>query len=57
MPELDGIKATGQIVTTRGLEQVRVAQFTAERIAAQVAEDQLAVLTQREREVLASRRP
>ena len=109
MPELDGIKATGEIVRTRGLEQVRVlilttydtdayvfealqagasgfllkdagpaellhairvvaageallapritrrliAQFTAERIATQVAEDRLAVLTQREREVLA----
>ena len=109
MPELDGIKATSEIVRTRGLEQVRVlilttydadayvfealqagasgfllkdagpaellhairvvaageallapritrrliAQFTAERIATQVAEDRLAVLTQREREVLA----
>ena len=109
MPELDGIKATGQIARTRGLEQSRVlilttydtdeyvfealqagasgfllkdagpaellhairviaageallapritrrliAQFTAERVATQVAEDRLAVLTQREREVLA----
>ena len=109
MPELDGIRATGEIVRTRGLEQVRVlilttydtdayvfealqvgasgfllkdagpaellhairvvavgeallapritrrliAQFTAERIATQVAEDRLAVLTQRERQVLA----
>jgi DNA-binding NarL/FixJ family response regulator len=109
MPELDGIKATGEIVRTRGLEQVRIlilttydtdayvfealqagasgfllkdagpaellhgirvvaageallapritrrliAQFTAERNAAQVAENRLAVLTQREREVLA----
>ncbi|MDG6102992.1 response regulator transcription factor [Dactylosporangium aurantiacum] len=108
MPELDGIKATGQIARTRGLEAVRVlilttydtdayvfealeagasgfllkdagpaellhavrviaagdallapritrrliAQFTAGRVAAQVAEDRLAVLTQREREVL-----
>ena len=109
MPELDGIKATGQIAGTRGLEAVRVlilttydtdayvfealaagasgfllkdagpaellhavrviaagdallapritrrliAQFTAGRVAAQVAEDRLAVLTAREREVLA----
>jgi DNA-binding NarL/FixJ family response regulator len=109
MPKLDGIQATGEIVRTRGLEQVRVlilttydtdayvfkalqagasgfllkdagpaellhairvvaageallapritrrliAQFTAERIATEVAEDRLAVLTQREREVLA----
>jgi DNA-binding NarL/FixJ family response regulator len=109
MPELDGIKATGEIVRTRGLEQVRVlilttydtdayvfealqvgasgfllkdagpaellhairviaageallapritrrliAQFTAERTATQIAEDRLAVLTQRERQVLA----
>jgi DNA-binding NarL/FixJ family response regulator len=108
MPELDGIKATGEIIKTRGLEQVRVlilttydtdayvfealqagasgfllkdagpaellhairvvaageallapritrrliAQFTAGRIATQVAEDRLAVLTQREREVV-----
>jgi DNA-binding NarL/FixJ family response regulator len=109
MPDLDGIKATGEIVRTRGLEQVRVlilttydtdayvfealqvgasgfllkdagpaellhairvvaageallapritrrliAQFTAERVATQVAQDRLAVLTQRERQVLA----
>ena len=109
MPQLDGIKATTEIVRTRGLQQVRVlilttydtdayvfealeadasgfllkdagpaellhavrviaageallapritrrliAQFTAERIAAQAADDRLAVLTQREREVLA----
>ena len=109
MPQLDGIKATSQIATTRGLEQVRVlilttydadayvfealqagasgfllkdagpaellhairviaagdallapritrrliAQFTAERVATRVAQDRLAVLTQREREVLA----
>jgi DNA-binding NarL/FixJ family response regulator len=109
MPELDGIKATGQIARTRDLEQVRVlilttydtdayvyealqagasgfllkdagpaellhairviatgdallapritrrliAQFTADRVASQVAEERLAVLTQREREVLA----
>jgi DNA-binding NarL/FixJ family response regulator len=109
MPELDGIRATGEIVRTRGLEQVRVlilttydtdayvfealqvgasgfllkdagpaellhavrvvaageallapritrrliAQFTAERVATQVAEDRLAVLTQRERQVVA----
>jgi DNA-binding NarL/FixJ family response regulator len=109
MPEMDGIKATGEIVKTRGLEHVRVlilttydtdayvfealqagasgfllkdagpaellhairvvaagdallapritrrliAQFTVERIATQVAEDRLAVLTQRERQVLA----
>jgi DNA-binding NarL/FixJ family response regulator len=109
MPELDGIRATDEIVRTRGLEQVRVlilttydtdayvfealqvgasgfllkdagpaellhairvvavgeallapritrrliAQFTAGRIATQVAEDRLAVLTQRERQVLA----
>jgi DNA-binding NarL/FixJ family response regulator len=109
MPELDGIQATGEIVRTRGLEQVRVlilttydtdayifealksgasgfllkdagpaellhairviaagdallapritrriiAQFTGELIATQVAEDRLAVLTQRERQVLA----
>ncbi len=108
MPELDGIKATGRIAGTRGLEHVRVlilttydtdeyvfealqsgasgfllkdagpaellhavrviaageallapritrrliAQFTAGRAATQVAEDRLAVLTQREREVL-----
>src|SRR5947207_5215163 len=109
MPEMDGIKATGEIVRTRGLDQVRVlilttydtdayvfealqagasgfllkdagpaellhairviaagdallapritrrliAQFTAERVATRVAQDRLAVLTQREREVLA----
>jgi DNA-binding NarL/FixJ family response regulator len=109
MPRLDGIKATGQIVGTRGLEQVRVlflttydtdayvfealqagasgfllkdagpaellhairvvaageallapritrrliARFTAEQVASQVAQDRLAVLTPREREVLA----
>jgi DNA-binding NarL/FixJ family response regulator len=109
MPELDGIKATREIVRTRGLERVRIlilttydtdtyvfdalqagasgfllkdagpaellhairvvaagdallapritrrliAEFTAERVATRVAEDQLAVLTQREREVLA----
>ena len=109
MPEMDGIKATGQIARTRGLELSRVlilttydtdeyvfealqagasgfllkdagpaellhairviaageallapritrrliSQFTAERVATQVAEDRLAVLTQREREVLA----
>ncbi len=109
MPQMGGIKATGEIVRTRGLEQVRVlilttydtdayvfealqagasgfllkdagpaellhairvvaageallapritrrliAQFTAERTATSVAEDRLAVLTQREREVLA----
>ena len=109
MPGMDGIKATGQIATTRGLEQSRIlilttydtdeyvfealragasgfllkdagpaellhairvvaageallapritrrliSQFTAERVATQVAEDRLAVLTQREREVLA----
>lgn len=109
MPHLDGIKATGQIAATRGLEQVRVlilttydtdeyvfealqagasgfllkdagptellhairvvaagdallapritrrliAQFTAQRIATQAGEDRLAVLTQRERDVLA----
>jgi DNA-binding NarL/FixJ family response regulator len=109
MPKMDGIKATGEIVKTHGLEHVRVlilttydtdayvfealqvgasgfllkdagpaellhairvvaagdallapritrrliAQFTAERIATQVAEDRLAVLTQRERQVLA----
>ena len=109
MPVLDGIRATGQIAATRGLEQVRVlilttydtdayvfealqagasgfllkdsgpaellhairvvaageallapritrrliAQFTAVRAAHEVAEDRLAVLTQREREVLA----
>jgi len=109
MPGMDGIKATGEIVKTRGLERVRVlilttydtdayvfealqagasgfllkdagpaellhairviaagdallapritrrliAQFTADRIATHIAEDRLAVLTQREREVLA----
>ena len=109
MPQVDGIKATGEIVRTPGLEQVRIlilttydtdayvfealqagasgfllkdagpaellhairvvaggeallapritrrliAQFTAERIATDVAEDRLAVLTQRERQVLA----
>jgi DNA-binding NarL/FixJ family response regulator len=109
MPGMDGIKATGQIAGTRGLELCRVlilttydtdeyvfealqagasgfllkdagpaellhairviaageallapritrrliSQFTAERVATQVAEDRLAVLTQREREVLA----
>jgi DNA-binding NarL/FixJ family response regulator len=109
MPELDGIKATSEIVRTRGLERVRVlilttydadeyvfealqagasgfllkdagptellhairvvaagdallapritrrliAQFTAQRIASKAGEDRLAVLTQREREVLA----
>jgi DNA-binding NarL/FixJ family response regulator len=108
MPKLDGIKATAEIVRTRGLEQVRIlilttydtdayvfealqagasgfllkdagpaellhairvvaageallapritrrliAQFTAQRVATQVAQDRLAVLTQREREVL-----
>jgi DNA-binding NarL/FixJ family response regulator len=109
MPEMDGIKATGEIVRTHGLEQVRVlilttydtdayvfealqagasgfllkdagpaellhairviaageallapritrrliAQFAAGRVATQVAEDRLAALTHREREVLA----
>jgi DNA-binding NarL/FixJ family response regulator len=109
MPKQDGIKSTGEIVRTRGLDQVRVlilttydtdayvfealqagasgfllkdagpaellhairvvaageallapritrrliAQFTAQRTATRVAEDQLGVLTQREREVLA----
>lgn len=109
MPILDGIKATGEIIRTRGLEEVRVlilttydtdayvfealqagasgfllkdagpaellhairvvaageallapritrrliAHFTADRIAVQGAEDRLAVLTQREREILA----
>src|SRR3954452_12400670 len=109
MPEMDGIKATGEIVRMRGLEHVRVlilttydtdayvfqalqagasgfllkdagpaellhairviaageallapritrrliAHFTAQRTATRVAEDQLSVLTQREREVLA----
>jgi DNA-binding NarL/FixJ family response regulator len=109
MPVLDGIQATRQLATMRGLEQVRIlilttydtdayvfealqagasgfllkdsgpaellhairvvaageallaprvtrrliAQFTAARTAYQVAEDRLAVLTQREREVLA----
>jgi len=109
MPQMDGIKATGEIVRTRGLEKVRVlilttydtdayvfealqvgasgfllkdagpaellhairviavgeallapritrrliAQFTADWTATQVAEDRLAVLTQRERQVLA----
>jgi DNA-binding NarL/FixJ family response regulator len=109
MPQLDGIKATEQIVGMRGLEQVRIlilttydtdayvfealragasgfllkdagpaellhairvvaagdallapritrrliAQFTAVHVASQVAEERLAVLTQREREVLA----
>jgi DNA-binding NarL/FixJ family response regulator len=109
MPEMDGIKATGEIVRMQGLEYVRVlilttydtdayvfealeagasgfllkdagpaellhairviaageallapritrrliAQFTAGRVATQVAEDRLSVLTQRERQVLA----
>jgi DNA-binding NarL/FixJ family response regulator len=109
MPHLDGIKATTEIVRTRGLEQVRIlilttydtdayvfealqagasgfllkdagpaellhavrvvaageallapritrrliAQFTADRAVTQAGEDQLSVLTQREREVLA----
>ncbi len=109
MPGLDGIQATGEIVRTRSLEQVRVlilttydtdayvfealqagasgfllkdagpaellhairviaageallapritrrliAQFAAQRATAQVGEDRLAVLTQRERDVLA----
>ncbi|WP_225801868.1 response regulator transcription factor [Streptomyces sp. NK15101] len=109
MPKVDGIQATGQIVRTPGLQQVRVlilttyetdayvfealqagasgfmlkdagpaellhairvvaagdallapritrrliAQFTAQRVATQAGEDRLAVLTQREREVLA----
>jgi DNA-binding NarL/FixJ family response regulator len=109
MPVLDGIRATGQIAATRGLEQVRVlilttydtdayvfealqagasgfllkdagpaellqgirvvaageallapritrrliAQFTAARTAHRLGEDRLAVLTQREREVVA----
>ncbi|QNP74736.1 response regulator transcription factor [Streptomyces roseirectus] len=109
MPKLDGIRATGEIVRTPGLQQVRVlilttyetdayvfealqagasgfmlkdagpaellhairvvaagdallapritrrliAQYTAQRITARAGEEQLAVLTQREREVLA----
>lgn len=109
MPRLDGIEATREIVTTAGLEKVRIlvlttyetdayvfealqagasgfmlkdagpaellhairvvadgeallapritrrliGQFTAKRSAAQAGEDRLAVLTQREREVLA----
>ena len=42
------LRATAPRITRR-----LIAQFTAERIATQMAEDRLAVLTQREREVLA----
>jgi DNA-binding NarL/FixJ family response regulator len=80
MPGMDGIQATRQIATTKGLERVRVlilttydtdahvfeglqagasgfllkdAEFTARRTADEAAEHRLAVLTEREREVLA----
>jgi len=56
MPLLDGIQATTEIAATRGLERVRVLILTTYDTDAYVFEaggDRLAVLTQREREVLA----
>jgi DNA-binding NarL/FixJ family response regulator len=52
---LHGIRvvAAGDALLAPRITRRLIAQFTAERIATQVAEDRLAVLTQREREVLA----
>jgi DNA-binding NarL/FixJ family response regulator len=47
------VVAAGEALLAPRITRRLIAQFTAERIATQVAEDRLAVLTQREREVLA----
>jgi DNA-binding NarL/FixJ family response regulator len=45
--------AAGEALLAPRITRRLISQFTAERVATQVAEDRLAVLTQREREVLA----
>jgi DNA-binding NarL/FixJ family response regulator len=45
--------AAGEALLAPRITRRLIAQFTAERVASQVAEERLAVLTQREREVLA----
>jgi DNA-binding NarL/FixJ family response regulator len=47
------VVAAGEALLAPRITRRLIAQFTAERIATQVAENRLAVLTQREREVLA----
>jgi DNA-binding NarL/FixJ family response regulator len=47
------VVAAGEALLAPRITRRLIAQFTAQRFATQVAEDQLAVLTQREREVLA----
>jgi DNA-binding NarL/FixJ family response regulator len=47
------VVAAGEALLAPRITRRLIAQFTAERIATQAGEDQLAVLTQREREVLA----
>jgi DNA-binding NarL/FixJ family response regulator len=47
------VVAAGEALLAPRITRRLIAQFTAERTATQAAEDQLAVLTQREREVLA----
>ena len=47
------VVAAGEALLAPRVTRRLIAQFTAERTAARVAEDRLAVLTQREREVLA----
>ena len=47
------VVAAGEALLAPRITRRLIAQFTAERIATHVAEDQLAVLTQRERQVLA----
>lgn len=47
------VVAAGEALLAPRITRRLIAQFTAERMATEVAEDRLAVLTQREREVLA----
>jgi DNA-binding NarL/FixJ family response regulator len=47
------VVAAGEALLAPRITRRLISQFTADRIATQVAEDRLAVLTQREREVLA----
>jgi DNA-binding NarL/FixJ family response regulator len=47
------VVAAGEALLAPRITRRLIAQFTAERIATQVAEDRLAVLTQRERQILA----
>jgi len=47
------VVAAGEALLAPRITRRIIAQFTAERVATQVAEERLAVLTQREREVLA----